>query len=243
MKPVLVLLALALTAPAAAQGTIQGTVTDRAGAVLPGVEVMTSGAPGRQKRVTNEAGRYEFTGLPAGTYTVTAALAGFVTAKREGVTVADRDTVALDFALCLGGLAEIDWVLPLDLKDAWRQSDVVAHVRIVATRPIERECPTSAVVHTATVIEWLNGNVPGSSRSISFGQSIWSGEPTPYPVGRELVVLLKATADGLWPVAGPYYTFFIDGDEVSSFHSPVKTDDLTPAQLLARLRALAKAAK
>jgi len=56
---------------------VRGTVMDASGAVLPGVSVTASGAGGSFSAITDEAGRYAFIGIPAGTYTLNVVGAGF----------------------------------------------------------------------------------------------------------------------------------------------------------------------
>ena len=54
-------------------GRIDGTVTDAAGAVMPGVVVTVSGAAIRPRTPTSNAkGEFTFQGLPPGSYTVKA---------------------------------------------------------------------------------------------------------------------------------------------------------------------------
>jgi hypothetical protein len=82
---------LAFSVPALAQnlsGSITGTIQDPTGAVIPGVQVTLTnteqGAVARQT-VTNEAGIYLFSALPAATYAITAELPGFKTYKKTDV--------------------------------------------------------------------------------------------------------------------------------------------------------------
>ena len=60
-------------------GTLEGTVRDVPGDVLPGVLVMANSPAleGRRTTVTNVSGRYDFYDLPPGDYTVTCELEGF----------------------------------------------------------------------------------------------------------------------------------------------------------------------
>ncbi len=65
---------------------IEGKVTDQSGGVLPGVTVTIESPAllgGARTTVTDEEGRYRFTALPAGVYTVTCDLEGFTPAVRE----------------------------------------------------------------------------------------------------------------------------------------------------------------
>ncbi len=78
------LLCLALVSPAfaqsqAANGSIEGTVVDSSGGVLPGVTVTVTNTDTGAVRslVTNESGIFRAPLLTLGTYTVTAELEGF----------------------------------------------------------------------------------------------------------------------------------------------------------------------
>ena len=99
---VLALLSLAL--PLSAQtvtGTLQGSVTDRSGAVLPGVTVTIRNLDTGLERtvVTDHQGFYNATFLPTGRYRVTAELAGLGTQKRENVPVNLNQTTVQDFLI------------------------------------------------------------------------------------------------------------------------------------------------
>src|SRR5208283_3743949 len=101
MAPLLVL--ALLTAAAAAQtstGTLHGRITDPTGAVITQATVLAATADGRSVTVvTNNQGIYEFKGLAAGSYTVTAVAKGFATDQEEGVNVVAGQTQQLDIAL------------------------------------------------------------------------------------------------------------------------------------------------
>ncbi len=100
------LLLLGLAAPISAQstsGSVQGTVRDSAGGVLPGVAVTVfSDALVARKMTTytDERGIYRFPSLPVGSYVIEADLAGFVKQVKEDVRIK------------LGGALAIDIVLP-----------------------------------------------------------------------------------------------------------------------------------
>ncbi|HET7698488.1 MAG TPA: TonB-dependent receptor [Vicinamibacterales bacterium] len=97
-------LLLALARPAAAQtvtGTIQGTVTDTSGAVLPGVTItLTQVETGTERAIiTNGEGIYNAPFLQIGRYTVKAELPGFGTVVRQNIDVRLNDTRVVDIAL------------------------------------------------------------------------------------------------------------------------------------------------
>ena len=82
-------------------GTIQGTVSDTSGGVLPGVTVvikhMDTGA--ERNVVTNESGFFSAPFVALGRYSVSAALSGFGTVTREGIQVGLNDTRVVDLVL------------------------------------------------------------------------------------------------------------------------------------------------
>src|SRR5207248_5271311 len=89
-RQILIVLSIVLGLPLAAhaQASIAGVVKDASGAVLPGVTVeATSPVLIERARtaVTDETGQYRIVDLRAGTYTVTFALSGFSTVRREGI--------------------------------------------------------------------------------------------------------------------------------------------------------------
>ncbi len=68
-------------AQATASATIQGTVTDKSGAVVTGVQVVAKNKATDITRTTstNDVGFYQFGLLSVGTYTVTVSKTGFAT--------------------------------------------------------------------------------------------------------------------------------------------------------------------
>jgi hypothetical protein len=83
-----------------ARASIKGTVTDNTGAVLPGAAVTVhNGAGLTQTANTNERGEYSFTGLPAGTYSLTVSAPAFKDFRTEGVTLSADQNISLDAIL------------------------------------------------------------------------------------------------------------------------------------------------
>src|SRR5260370_39173986 len=66
-------------AQATASGTIQGTVTDKSGAVVSGAQVVAKnkGTDLQRTSTTSDTGYYRFELLPVGIYTVTVSKTGF----------------------------------------------------------------------------------------------------------------------------------------------------------------------
>jgi outer membrane receptor protein involved in Fe transport len=104
---------LATLAPIASaqttMATVRGKIVDTQGAVLPGVAVTAHGLDTNLTRsvTTGEQGEYFLPNLPAGRYELTAALDGFVTAKRELLVLTVGQEVTIDVPLKVGGLQEV----------------------------------------------------------------------------------------------------------------------------------------
>jgi Carboxypeptidase regulatory-like domain len=99
----------AVQSTASAQAVLAGAVKDSSGAVLPGVTVEAASPALIEKvrtTVTDSAGRYRIEDLRPGTYSVTFALAGFATVKRDGVIVSGSAVIGIDADLRVGGVQE-----------------------------------------------------------------------------------------------------------------------------------------
>ncbi len=109
----LLILAVGFSSTALAQsqainGTIEGTVLDDQGAVLPGVTVTITNVDTGDTRVvvTSESGLYRAPLLPLGTYRVTAELQGFKRFEQAGITLTAGRTAVIDVKLSVGAVAE-----------------------------------------------------------------------------------------------------------------------------------------
>ncbi|HAV42370.1 MAG TPA: hypothetical protein DCW97_08260, partial [Acidobacteria bacterium] len=89
-------------------GAITGTVTDEAGAPLPGVTVTISGPNlmGTRTYVTDARGIYRFPALPPGNYTIKAELQGFTSVVNESVRLSTTTTLSIDIIMKQTVLAE-----------------------------------------------------------------------------------------------------------------------------------------
>lgn len=99
----------ALAQSTAANGAIEGTVTDASGGVLPGVTVTVTNIETGTIRsvVTSDGGLFRATLLPLGAYRVSAELQGFKTFEQVGVTVGAGQTATVDVTLEVGDLNEV----------------------------------------------------------------------------------------------------------------------------------------
>ncbi len=97
-----------LHAQGAGNASVLGTVTDSAGAVVPGASVQVKNiATGRVQEVpTDEQGRYTIANLPIGEYEAQASLAGFQTTVRRGITLIVGAQAIVDFSLSVGRTQE-----------------------------------------------------------------------------------------------------------------------------------------
>jgi hypothetical protein len=105
------LLVLAFAALLSAQGpvgTLSGTVTDPAGAVVAGATVTAvNAATGVEtKTTTTNTGTYTLPYLPAGTYTIRVTSPGFRTATAENAILRVAQTQNVDIKLEVGGVSE-----------------------------------------------------------------------------------------------------------------------------------------
>jgi len=93
----------------AINGTIEGVVRDGTGAVLPGASVNVVNLDTGQQRTmtTNADGGYRAVLLSLGSYRVKAELQGFKTIERTGITLSAGQTAVVNFAMEVGGVAEV----------------------------------------------------------------------------------------------------------------------------------------
>jgi hypothetical protein len=91
-----------------ASGEITGQVKDPTGGVVPGAEVTaTHVATGTfRNAVTSESGNYRIPLLSPGAYSVKAALTGFKTAQRDGLTLTVGEVLHVDLTLEVGSISE-----------------------------------------------------------------------------------------------------------------------------------------
>ena len=98
-----------LFAQATASATLQGTVMDKSGAVIPNADVkITNKATGLVRGdTTGNTGNYRFELLPPGTYQVRISVKGFATGVYENVELAVGRTTTIDASLSPSQQAEV----------------------------------------------------------------------------------------------------------------------------------------
>ena len=125
-------LALAAAMPAAAQttGVINGTVSDKASALLPGVSVTAKNAATGESRTTatNAAGQYAFPALAPGDYSVTFAFKGFATVV-ETATLNVTEKVEINTAM---QLSSVEMTVEVSSQGALMQTESVTQGGLVS---------------------------------------------------------------------------------------------------------------
>jgi Carboxypeptidase regulatory-like domain len=89
-------------------GTVVGEIDDPSGAVVPGASVTLDDPSSNVKltATTNAAGKYAFSAVPPGTYTITVSKSGFSNTKSSGQTVNVGTQLTLNLKLNVGGGSE-----------------------------------------------------------------------------------------------------------------------------------------
>jgi hypothetical protein len=141
-----------------AQGSITGSVRDTTGAVLPGVTVEAS-SPVLIERtrsvVTDSQGAYTIVDLRPGAYVVSFTLAGFSTAKREGIELTGTFTAIVNADLKVGAVSET-----ITVSGESPVVDVVnAKQQTVLSKDSLASVPTARLYHSVATL------VPGVSLS------------------------------------------------------------------------------
>jgi hypothetical protein len=86
--------------PANGKAAISGTVTDQTQAVVTGAKlVLSNGAGFKQETQTDQKGAYSFTGLEAGTYSLSIAVPDFALKTFDNITLTDGLELTLDASL------------------------------------------------------------------------------------------------------------------------------------------------
>ena len=165
------LLLTTLPATAAAQAIITGVVRDTSGAVLPGVTVEAASPALIEKvrtAITDGGGQFRIIDLRPGDYTVTFALQGFSTVRREAIQLAGTATVTVNVELRVGALAETITVTGetslVDVQSTTQQRAI--------TREVLDNVPSGRTVHNlAALIPGMNISGAGAANAQDVGGS------------------------------------------------------------------------
>src|SRR5438093_2277951 len=107
-KLLLLLLAGMLPLSAQTAAGLTGTLTDSTGAIVPDarVTVISAETGARREAVSNDAGLYQFSLLPPGSYSISVQREGFKQVTQEGVRLEVNQTARIDFVLQVGAVSE-----------------------------------------------------------------------------------------------------------------------------------------
>lgn len=159
----------------ASDGSIRGSVTDPAGAVVAGATVTTRNLDTRLEfsTVTSGAGLYSVPNVPPGRYSVTVETPNLKKYTREGVTVTTGSTVSLDIQMQLGAVSDNVTVNADASQLETATSDIGSTVEstLVANLPLEVSGTVRNPVQFITLIPGFVGNVgndPGSNSTDNF---------------------------------------------------------------------------
>jgi len=172
----LLVLAATMLLPIAvyAQSAIVGVVKDNTGAVIPGVTVEAASDVliERVKAVTTDgSGQYRIIDLRPGTYSVTFALPGFQSVRREGIELPAEFTATINAELKIGELAETITVTG--------ESPIVDTTTAVHTQVLDRESidliPTGRSIQgMGQLIVGVNLNLPDTGGARAMQQTYMS---------------------------------------------------------------------
>jgi outer membrane receptor protein involved in Fe transport len=200
-------------------GTVVGTVTDSAGALVSGAQVQltNNGTNAHQEAVTSSAGTYTFINLNPETYSVTVAAPGFKSATNDHVTVSIGGTTRVDLALEVGQTSQSVTVTgaTADLQtDSATLGGVIEGLRV-------QEAPLNGR-NVNNLLDFVPGVVPGGGTSGSTVANGGTGQVSPNT---------QAISYGNYQIGGAFSgqsLFFIDG--VGSNISENNVNTLVPTQ-------------
>lgn len=173
-------------------GTIQGTVTDTSGGVVPGakVTIVNEGTGFAQTSDTRQDGGYIFTPLRIGAYTVEVEFRGFQKARRTGVQVNIQQQTVVNFSLTPGELTQT--------------------VEVAGVAPVlqTQNGSVGETVSSKTV-----NDLPLSNRNYNFLARLTAGVTQPQPEGRGLNATGWFVANG---TRAAQNNFLLDGIDNNS---------------------------
>ncbi len=148
----------------ALSGTIVGTVTDQAGAVVPSAKVVLTNEATRFTRSveTNSNGQYVAYSIPTGNYTIAVEMPGFQKLVRSGIQLTAADTLTVDLQLMVGNVQqtmEVSATAPLLQSQTSTVSQLVSNEQIL-------EIPLNGRTFTSLVL-LAPGAHPGSSGNLA----------------------------------------------------------------------------
>jgi hypothetical protein len=171
-------------------GTIQGTISDQSGAVIPAVTVKIRHVDTGVARnlVTDDRGRFSSFLLPVGRYDIEASLAGFKTVQEEGRVLTLGQTMELRFVMAIATLQSsvtVEAEAPIDVvraePSALVSQDLVANLPLNGRRfsDLALMTPTASVDPERGQISFSGQRSINSSINIDgadFNQRFFGGQ-------------------------------------------------------------------
>lgn len=151
-------------------GDITGSVSDPTGAIIAGAQVIAVGIDTQQafSTITNESGQYLLTGLPPGSYKVSASMTGFKQGVVDHVSLHVNDHLRQDFSLQLGDEKEslvVQAAPGLLQTESVEIKDVIQNQQVVDLPLKDREFLQLTLLSEGVV------NPPGGTRGDSLQQT------------------------------------------------------------------------
>ncbi|MBC7925087.1 MAG: carboxypeptidase regulatory-like domain-containing protein, partial [Bryobacteraceae bacterium] len=172
-------------------GSIQGTVTDGSGGVVPRakVTIVSEGTGLTTSMETRDDGTFIFTPIRIGTYTIEAVFQGFQKYRRQNITVNIQQQLSLDLVLTPGELTQT--------------VEVTTDVPILQTQ----SGSTGEVIEQKSIV-----NLPLNSRNYTFLARLTTGVTHGQPEGRGLNASGWFAANGTRPAQNNYLLDGIDNN-------------------------------
>ena len=200
---------------AQAGGHVIGRVTDGAGGLLPGVTVTVRATNLRRQAVTDAGGRFDVADVPAGSFIVTAELAGFETALRQVLLLTPDSSVDVTLRVSME-FCNRDIVVDRGFRATTIESDAIVHARITGvapTRGLKSGCSADAVTYTATVVEGMKSRA--EDRELSTIRWVQDADSVGPKSDEEYVVFLSwDAAHSRYSAADGLYVFSVRGGQV-----------------------------
>ena len=176
-------------------GSLVGCASDAMRQQLPGVTIVAKA--GRVERTTtaDASGCFQLRDLPAGSYRVTARLAGFDNVIFDGVSIVPGSVPRIDFTMAVSPICECIRFGGTTLAEQWDYADAVLHVRLAPAVPGPARA-AGYYRHAATVLNALKQPVGPLPVPLFVRQNQRSGARGPYDIDQELVMFLKSSGAG-----------------------------------------------
>lgn len=173
-------------------GSVMGLIRDASGGTIVGAKVtlLNEGTGFQQNVTTSGEGRYLFTPVKIGSYTVEVEFAGFQKTRRQGVQVNIQQQSVVDFSL--------------------KPGEVTTTVDVSDTLPV-LQTQSGSVGETISA-KTIN-DLPLSGRNYNFLARLTAGVTHPQPEGRGLNATGWFTANGTRPAQN---NFLLDGIDNNS---------------------------